>query len=118
MSVIAVYCLVCLILLETRNRAVAGGVLQQYYGEYANGGSMKWRFGPDSDSDPRKPLYMFIQTSGLSVYPVAFLGMVISGYSVSRKNIRVVAIATLVICGAVLLRFIYLGVFTAAFGGL
>jgi uncharacterized protein YneF (UPF0154 family) len=77
---------------------------------------MKWRFGPDSDSDPRKPLCMFIQTTGLSVYPVAFLGVVISGFFISRKKTRAVAIATLVVCGAVLLRFIYLGVFTAALG--
>lgn len=116
MSVIAVYCLVCLAILESRNRAVAGGVLQQYYREYADGGSMKWRFGPDSDSDARKPLYTFITTAGISVYPVAFLGVVISGLSISRKKTRVAAIAALVVCAAVLLRFIYLGVFTAALG--
>ena len=77
---------------------------------------MKWRFGPDSDSDPRKPLYIFIQTVGLSVYPVAAAGMVISGISISRKQTRIVAITALVVCAAVLFRFICLGVFPAALG--
>lgn len=118
MSVMAVYCLGCLIALESTNRAVAGGVLQQYHNEYADGGSLRWRFGPHSDPDPRKPLYIFIQTFGLCVYPVTIVGMVVSGLSIGQKQTRVIAFVALVVYVAVLLRFIFLGVFTAAFGGL
>src|SRR2546430_8646014 len=116
MSMIAVYCLGCLVILESRNRAVPGGVLQQFHREYADGGSRKWRFGRDSDSDPRRPVYDFIKTFGLSVYPVALIGMIISGIFFGRKQSRAVALGALAVCSIVLLRFAFLGVFTAALG--
>ena len=115
-SLLAGYCLVCLVVLESRNRAVAGGVLQQFHQEYADGGSMKWRFGREPDSDPRRPTYDFIKTFGLSVYPVALIGMIISGVFFSRKHSRAVALGALAVCSIVLLRFVFLGVFTAALG--
>jgi len=118
MSGIAVYCLVCLIVLEIENRAVAGGVLQQYHGEYADRGSLKWRFGPHPHSDQRWPVYTFIQTFGISVYPAAIIGMVVSGFFIARKQSQAVAVATLVVCTLVFFRFIFLGVFTAVVGGL
>jgi hypothetical protein len=116
MLVIAVYCLGCLVVLESKNRAVEGGVLQQFHGEYAGGGSGKCRFGHDIDSDPRRPEYHFIKTIGLSVYPAAFIGILGSGYFYVRKQSRHVAFAALAVCGMVLIRFVYLGVFTAALG--
>jgi hypothetical protein len=115
-SGIAVYCLECLIVLEYKNRAVAGGVLQQYHREYANGGSLKWRFGPDWQFDPRWPAYNFIETFGIFVYPVAIIGMAFSGFLIYRRQSRFLAIAALVVCVAVLLRFICLGVLSAVLG--
>src|SRR3954464_14997533 len=109
MSIIAVYCLGCLGVLESRNRAVAGGVLQQFDREYADGGSRKWRFGRKPDSDPRWPLYLFIKTFGLSVYPIALTGIIISGLFLGRKQSRAVARGALIVCSVVLLRFIFLG---------
>src|ERR1041384_4127332 len=108
MSIIAVYCLGCLVILESRNRAVAGGVLQQFHGEYADGGSRKWRFGRSPDSDPRMPVYVFIKTFGLSVFPAALIGMIISGLFFGRKQSRAVALGTLIVCSVVLLRFVFL----------
>lgn len=114
MSLLAGYCLACLVILESRNRAVPGGVLQQFHGEYTDGGSMKWRFG--RDSDPRRPTYDFIRSFGLAVYPVALVAIIISGVSLGRRHSRSIALGTLIVCSIVLLRFIYLGVLTAALG--
>lgn len=116
MSLLTGYCLVCLVVLESRNRAVAGGVLQQFHREYANGGSMKWRFGRNRGSDPRRPAYDFIKTFGLSVYPAALIGMIISGIFYTRRHSRSVAPGSLAMCSIVLLRFVFLGVFIAALG--
>jgi len=116
MSSIAIYCLGCLVILESRNRAVAGGVLQQFHREYADGGSRKWRFGRNSDSDPRRPIYNFVKTFGLSVYPVVLIGIIISGLFLARKQARAAALGAFVVCSVVLLRFVFLGVFTAALG--
>ena len=116
MSLLAGYCVACLVVLESKNRAVEGGVLQQFHREYADGGSMKWRFGRSPDPDPRRPTYDFIKTFGLSVYPVAIIGMIISGVFFGRRHARSVALGALAICSIVLLRFIFLGVFTAALG--
>lgn len=106
----------CLVVLESRNRAVTGGVLQQFHHEYADGGSMKWRFGRDPDSDPRRSTYDFIKSFGLSVYPVAVIGIFTSALFFSRKHSRAIALGALTVCSIVLLRFVFLGVFTAALG--
>lgn len=115
-SLLAGYCLVCLVVLESRNRAVAGGVLQQFHHEYADGGSMKWRFGRDPDSDPRRPTYDFIKSFGLFVYPVAIIGIITSAVLFSLKQSRAIALGALTVCSIVLLRFVFLGVLTAALG--
>src|SRR5881396_2424415 len=82
----AAYCLSCWALLEIRNNKVPCGVLQQYHREYADGGSMKWRFGPGTDA--RKPLHAFITSFGLFVYPVALVGMALFGARLFREPQR------------------------------
>ncbi len=109
---VAAYCLSCWFVLETRNNEVPDGVLQQYHGEYADGGSKKWRFA--RGTDPRKPLHDFITGFGLMVYPVAIGGIAFFGQRFLRKQEPFLSLCVVSVCVATLVRFIVLGVLTAA----
>jgi hypothetical protein len=110
---LALYCLVCWYVLEKRNSAVPGGVLQQYHEEYADGGSKKWRFSLEGD-DPGMPLHDFITTFGWVVYPVAIFGIIFFGVQAMKRVEFRISLAIVVVCGVVLLRFVQLGVWSAA----
>ena len=109
---VAAYCLSCWLVLEIRNNEVPGGVLQQYHAEYADGGSKKWRFA--RGTDPRKPLHDFITGFGLLVYPVAIGGIAFFGLRFLRKHEPILSLCVVSVCAATLVRFIMLGVLTAA----
>jgi hypothetical protein len=110
---LALYCLVCWYILEKRNSAVPGGVLQQYHQEYAEGGSKEWRESLEGN-DPRMPLHRFITTFGLAVYPVAISGIIFFEVRAMKREEFEVSLAVVLVCAVVLLRFVQLGVLSAA----
>lgn len=110
---LALYCLACWYVLEDRNKAVLGGVLQQYHQEYADGGSKKWRFSADG-YDARMPLHDFITTFGWTVYPVAIFGIIFFGVQAMKRVEFRISLAVVVVCAVVLIRFVQLGVWSAA----
>ena len=78
---------------------------------------MKWRFpahGTMHGTMRWMPLYDFIESFGLLVYPVALAGIAFSGFLLLRRRLMLFSLGVLAICLATLTRFVMLGVFRAA----
>jgi len=111
LAVVLGYSLGMCICLEIANKQREGGALQSYYREYAHGGSKKWRgFWGNA-------FQKYILMPGVLVYPLCVLGIVQSirlrkktAILDEKPQLLVIFFVFIVI----LLRFIYLGVFSAA----
>ena len=111
-AIIIGFCFGMAIRLEIANRQRTGGALQTYHREYSGGGgSMKWRgtFG--------NWFHGRVLLPSVLVYPAALLAVVQAIYLAVRTSSKVkraaLAVAVVLLVG-VLVRFVSLGVFSAA----
>lgn len=106
-------CLGMSVVLEIANLGQAGGALQSYHWEYAEGGSKKWRgsFG--------NAFHARILMPAVLVYPLAAVaavhGALIALTGKRTKRTRITAGAIALAACLIVVRFVSLGVFTAAF---
>ena len=107
------YAAICWKILESRNRAVPGGVIQQFNAEYAAGGSRKWRFGPNAEQDPRKPLVRFIRGFGLAIYPACLISMIALAMNLTKGGLHWLLLFPILGSILILYRLMSLGVFSA-----
>ncbi|MBC7865381.1 MAG: hypothetical protein IAF38_20565 [Bacteroidia bacterium] len=110
--ILVVYSAISALKLECENFTSNGGRLQSYHKEYEGGGSGKWRIWGEKEKFPG-----ILFTCGIPVYFTSigaiFLGII--GMITKDKKGKIFCLICSAVSLLILWRYIYLGVFSAAF---